>query len=271
MSRHVTTFPDGMTRAQTLPRFFFLAVGLAVSSPAFAQAPDAGAPVRINGSTTVYTNLYEKQRDRISREAAQPITVISNGSRQGLSDLAAGKCDIAMISATLDELIPRLTEAEKAQLDSANLTVSPLPETHLIFIVNEQNPVRNLTLAQVSDLFTGAITNWKEVGGPDLPVQIVSNQFSSGQRAVLEEKVTGGKKVVATAKSVANDPMIPGIVRQLKGALGHSGLKNDLRGVALVKTDKSVSQPMLLVTRGKPSGASARVIAASQKVAASTN
>jgi len=247
-----------------------LLLALGGASGARAQSPATG-PVRISGSTTVYTNLFEKQREAISKAAGESIQVISNGSRQGLADLAAGKCEIAMISAPLDELLPRLSDAERARLDPATLTVSSLPETRLIFIVNESNPVRKLTLAQVSDLFTGALKNWKEVGGPDLPVQIVSNQFSSGQRAVLEEKVTGGKKVASDAKLVVNDPLIPGIVRQLKGGLGHSGARNDLRGVAVVETDKPVAQPMLLVTRTKPEGAIAKVIAASKKVAAGTN
>lgn len=103
------------------------------------------------------------------------------------------------------------------------------------------------------------------MGGSDLKVEIVSNQFSSGQRAVLEDRVNGGKKVVGTAKSVMNDPQIPGVVRQLKGALGHSGARNDLRGVAMLKIDRPVVQPMSLVTKGAPSGSLARVISAAQK------
>lgn len=231
---------------------------------AHAQA----TPVRISGSTTVFTNIYRDLKGAISRDSGEPIDVISNGSRQGLSDLAAGKSDIAMISAPLEELLPRLTGPEREALDPKRLTVVNLAETRLVFIVHESNPVRSLTIAQLSDLFTGVATNWKQVGGADLPVEIVSNQFSSGQRAVLEEKVTGGKKVVTTAKLVVNDPLIPGIVRQLKGGLGHSGARNDLRGVIIVKTDREIAQPMSLVTFGKPAGRIERVIAASQKAAA---
>jgi phosphate transport system substrate-binding protein len=236
-----------------------------------AYPQNVSAPVRISGSTTVFTNIYQNLKEAISNDSSETLEVISNGSRQGLSDLAAGKSDIAMISASLDELLPRLTDQERTTLDAKAVTVSKLAETRLVFIVHESNPVRSLTIAQLSDLFTGVLTNWKEVGGPDLPVEIVSNQFSSGQRAVLEEKVTGGKKVVATAKLVVNDPLIPGIVRQLKGALGHSGAKNDLRGVAILKTDKAIVQPMSLVTIGKPAGRIAKVISASQKAAASAH
>jgi phosphate transport system substrate-binding protein len=239
---------------------------LLFASAALAQT--GVAPVRISGSTTVFTNILQPHKDAISKESGEALDVISNGSRQGLSDLAAGKSDIAMISAPLDELRPRLNEAERKTLDPSAVTVSKLSETRLVFIVHESNPVKKLTIAQLSDLFTGVATNWKQVGGPDLPVEIVSNQFSSGQRAVVEEKVTGGKKVTASAKLVVNDPLIPGIVKQLKGGLGHSGLRNDLKGVSVLKTDQEISQPLLLVTIGKPAGRIAKVIAASQRAAA---
>jgi len=255
-----------MNRLPAVPTVLLLGASLLLAPGAYPQG--ASPPVRISGSTTVFTNIYQGLKEAISRDSGETIEVISNGSRQGLSDLAAGKSEIAMISAPLDELLPRLSEPERKAVDPKAVTVSTLAETRLVFIVHESNPVKSLTIAQLSDLFTGVVTNWKEVGGPDLPVEIVSNQFSSGQRAVLEEKVTGGKKVVATAKLVVNDPLIPGIVRQLRGGLGHSGAKNDLKGVAILKTDKVVSQPMLLVTVGKPAGRIAKVIAASQKAAA---
>lgn len=256
--------------AQLLHRSLVLTTVLVSGADVAAQTGSPATAVRISGSTTVYTNVFETQRERIASDAGQSIDVISNGSRQGLSDLAAGKSDIAMISAPLEELLPRLTEQERARLDPANVTVSSLAETRLAFIVHESNPVRTLTIAQISDLFTGVVTNWKQVGGPDLPVEVVSNQFSSGQRAVLEEKVTAGKKVVASAKLVVNDPQIPALVRQLKGGLGHSGAKNDLRGVAMVKTDRAIVQPMLLVSLGKPTDRIAKVIAASRKFAGET-
>lgn len=238
------------------------------SITANAVAQNQAGPIRISGSTTVYTNVFQTLKERISKDAGEPLEVISNGSRQGLSDLISGKNDIAMISAPLEELLPRLSEQERAQFDPKGFFVSSLAETRLVFIVHESNPVKSLTIAQLSDLFTGVVTNWKDVGGPDLAVEVVSNQFSSGQRAVLEDRVTGGKKVVATAKSVMNDPLIPGVVRQLKGGLGHTGAKNDLRGVFMLKTDRPIVQPMSLVTKGAPAGRIARVIAAAQKAAA---
>ena len=256
-----------MKKHHLLDPIFLAVIAIAAASHAQSQPPARGASVKLTGSTTVFTNIFEKGREAISNEAGVQIEVVANGSRQGLSDLAAGKSDIAMISAPLQEVLDRLPPSEKALLPPATLTVTSLGEANLVFIVHESNPVQRLTISQLSDLFTGIVTNWKQVGGPDLAVDIVSNQFSSGQRAVLEDQVTKGKAVVKTAKLVVNDPLIPGIVRQLRGGLGHSGTRNDLRGVRVLQTDRPIVQPLSLVTRGKPAGAIALVIAATRKVA----
>ena len=59
-----------------------------------------------------------------------------------------------MISAPLEELLPRLTESERAKLDPANVAVARLAETRLVFIVHESNPIRSLTIAQPMLLVT---------------------------------------------------------------------------------------------------------------------
>ncbi|MEO8362169.1 MAG: substrate-binding domain-containing protein [Vicinamibacteria bacterium] len=237
-------------------------VGVAVTSQG-QQAPPLST-VRLSGSTTVLTNVFVGQQERIARQAGIEISVIGNGSRQGLSDLISGRADIAMISAPLEEVEAQMTPAERAHITAAGLSVSAIGNTKLLFIVNPANSIEALTIRQLSDLFSGVVTNWKQVGGPDLAVELVSNKFSSGQRAVLEDKVLGGKDVASTAKLVVNDPLIPGIVRQLKGGLGHTGERNDLKGVKMVRTDKVITQPMALVTLGKPSGPIAKIIAATQ-------
>ena len=254
----------------TRHRFLALAllIGLApLDREVGAQTSLGTDTIRISGSTTVFTTVFDKGRDGIARDAGVTLEVIANGSRQGLADLLSNRSEIAMISAPLDEVVAQMPPAERARFDPSALVVSHLTDTQLVFVVNESNPTRALTIKQLSDLFTGASTNWNQVGGPNLKVEIVSNQFSSGQRAVLEEKVTSGKPVTATAKWVLNDPLIAGIVRQLKGGLGHSNARSDLRGVHVLKTDRPIVQPLFLITRGKPSGRIARVIAASQKAA----
>src|SRR5262245_52692279 len=142
--------------------------------------------VRVSGSTTVFARVFEKGRANVEREASVRVLVVANGSRQGLSDLVAGKSEIAMLSARLEEITSRMPAAERPKAEAADLVTTPLGETRLAFIVHPSNAVRTLPIDRIGDLFSGRVTNWKDVGGPDLPVVVVSNQFSSGQRALLE-------------------------------------------------------------------------------------
>ena len=229
--------------------------------------PAQSGVVRISGSTTVFGRIFEKDQPAIERASGAKVTVVANGSRQGLIDLAAGKSDIAMLSASIEELLPRLSAAERHDLDARAFVVSPLAVSRLGFIVHPSNPLRQLTLKQVSDIFKGATTNWRDVGGPDLKIEVVSNKFSSGQRALLEDEVLAKAPVVASAKLVVNDSQIPKVVRQLPGSIGHAAVGTDLSGVTLLKTDKEVVQPILLVTLGEPRGPIARVIDAAKKSA----
>ena len=74
--------------------------------------------------------------------------------------------------------------------------------------------------------------------------------------------------VVSSAKLVVNDSQIAKVVRQLQGGIGHAAIEGDLGGVTLLKTDRPVVQPILLVTLGEPRGQIARVIDAAKRAAA---
>jgi phosphate transport system substrate-binding protein len=237
---------------------------LTLALPNGAGAQAANTAVKVSGSTSVYGKVFAKGGGDIERESGARVEAVSNGSRQGLSDLLANKCDIAMLSAALDDLMARLTPSEQGLAKRTSLVVTPLAENRLEFIVHPSNTVKRLMVAQIADLFSGKVTNWKEVGGPDLNVEIVSNQFSSGQRAVLESEVLKGASVTASAKHVVNDSQIPPIVRQVPGALGHTA-DAKVPGVTTLATDRDVVQPLALVTRGKPTGSAAKVVDAIRK------
>jgi phosphate transport system substrate-binding protein len=254
-------------RTSFLQLFVVVAAGGATPLSAMIQPAAAEAPVRLCGSTTVIANVFERSQAEIARLAGTQIAIVGNGSRQGLTDLANGRCDIAMTSAPVGEVLGLLPPTERAALPLGALTVSSLGDAKLLFIVHASNPVKRLTIAQLSDLFVGAATNWKQVGGPDLGVDIVSNQFSSGQRAVVQDKVTMGKPILSGAKVVVNDSLIPGVVRQLKGSLGHAAAYTDLAGTHVVAVVPPITLPMALVTLGTPQGRLGNVVAAAQTVA----
>ena len=94
----------------------------------------------------------------------------------------------------------------------------------IVPIVNPKNPVKNLTIDQLSQIYQGKITNWKEVGGDDLEIVVISRDSSSGTFEAWGELVLNGAKVTPRAQLQASNGAIVQAVSKNKYALGYIGL-----------------------------------------------
>jgi phosphate transport system substrate-binding protein len=89
--------------------------------------------------------------------------------------------------------------------------------------VNEGNPVKELAVAQIGDIFTGKIKNWKEVGGPDAPITLYSRENSSGTYEFFKENVLKGADFAASAQTMPGTAAILQAVSKDKGGIGYGG------------------------------------------------
>ena len=89
--------------------------------------------------------------------------------------------------------------------------------------VNPENPLTALTVSQVGDIFTGKITNWKEVGGPDAPITVYSRENSSGTYEFFKEHVLKGKDFAASAQTMPGTAAIVQAVVKDKNGIGYGG------------------------------------------------
>ena len=93
----------------------------------------------------------------------------------------------------------------------------------LSIYVNTDSPVKELTLAQLSDIFTGKTKNWKAVGGPDLPITLYSRENSSGTYEFFKTKVLNGQDFAASAQTMPGTAAIIQAVSKDKGGIGYGG------------------------------------------------
>jgi phosphate transport system substrate-binding protein len=93
----------------------------------------------------------------------------------------------------------------------------------LSIYVNAENPIKELTVAQVGDMFSGKIKNWKEVGGADMPITLYSRENSSGTYDFFKEHVLEGKDFAASAQTVPGTALILQNVGKDKGGIGYGG------------------------------------------------
>jgi len=89
--------------------------------------------------------------------------------------------------------------------------------------VNADNGIKELTVAQVGDIFTGKLKNWKDVGGPDLPITLYSRENSSGSYEFFKSKVLNGSDFAASAQTMQGTAAIIQAVAKDKGGIGYGG------------------------------------------------
>lgn len=124
----------------------------------------------------------------------------------------------------------RPAEAKELKASGAGNMVSPTQEhviavDSLVVIVHPENPVKTLTIEQVRNIFAGIIVNWSEVGGPDLPIQVIDREEGSGTRSVFQNIIFGenGAPPLPTAIINSDSSLIAGAVNDTPSAISYVG------------------------------------------------
>jgi len=238
-----------------------LAVLLALGSVAQAST------VAIHGSTTVSNAVLTPHKADIEKASGETLDIVANGSGRGLADLFAGKTDMAMISAPLAAEAEAANAKTPGSVDPAKLVVHQIGEAKVAFVVNAANPVKELTLAQITGILSGKITKWSEVGGADMPIVIVAAGPGDGVRSVVESKLLGGVSIPAKVREMPNAPQIAKVAAQMPMAFGVTSAASVQDGVTVLKTDQTLGQPLSLVTLGPASPDATKVIQAATAAA----
>ena len=153
------------------------------------------------------------------------LSVTGGGSGTGIAALINGTVDIANASRQM-----KAEEKETAIANGSNPVEFIIARDAIAIIVNPENPVDNLTLQQISDIYSGKINNWKELGGEDRPIVRLSRETNSGTHVYfLEEVIRLGEKENTTlfARDTLLLPSSEGIgaeIRQNPNAIGYDGL-----------------------------------------------
>jgi phosphate transport system substrate-binding protein len=173
---------------------------------------------KLKGSDTVLP-LAQKEAEAFGKKTGKSVTVIGGGSGVGIAALLEGTTEIAMASRKM-----KFDEKVKCQEAGKAIVEKVIAYDALAIVVNPSNGVTNLTRAQLEGIFTGKITNWKQVGGADLKIIPYSRETSSGTYEFIKEHVLLNKNY---AKGILSMPATGAIVQsvsQTKGAIGYVGL-----------------------------------------------
>ncbi len=188
-----------------------------------AEAAGGDAAAKVSGTVTAAGSsalqpLAQKAAEAFMAENPDAvITVNGGGSGQGLKQVSDGAVDIGNSDVPAEE---KLDEAQAKELTDHAVCV-----TTMAAVVNKDLGVTNLTTDQLVDIFTAKVTNWKDVGGPDEPIMLVTRPSSSGTRALFKEWALNGAEEASNESLETDDSgTLLQTVQQNKGAIGYVAL-----------------------------------------------
>jgi phosphate transport system substrate-binding protein len=248
--------------SSTSPLLAPAAPGAAGGGSAADRGHAAQGPVlRLHGAASVVDGLVRPHAAAVEQATGVRLVVDRSNAGKGLKDLVEGRCELALASASLEAILDAArTAGLSAPAPDLRLHVAATSE--VVFVVHPSNPVRRLTLEQLRDLHTGTVASWKEVGGPDRPIAVITDAAASATRALVRQVVLGGAEYAAGARAVAAVAQVNDEVARDPAAVGALGRELvDLSRVAVVETGR-VERPLAFVSVGEPGPAAARVIEA---------
>ncbi len=239
--------------------------------------------IQIKGSDTI-VNLSQKLAEAyMEKNPNVSIAVTGGGSGVGIAALIANRVQIANSSREMKE-----KEYAQAKENGVIPTEIAIAIDGLSVTVNASNPIKSLTKDQVGAIFRGEITNWSEVGGPNLAISLYGRQPNSGTYVFFQEFVLGNKDYSSKMKQMNGNAQIIEGIKTDKGAIGYVGIGylhdehgNLIQGIKvldiapdakskpvsplIVDNVKSglypIARPLYQYTNGKPKGAVKDLIA----------
>ncbi len=243
-----------------------LAVALASSTLGMAgcsRGAQSSTQLRVTGSTTILpiaeiaSEMYQASHPGVK------VLVAGIGSSAGIEAVGNGTADIGTSSRDL-----------KPEEASLGLVDTPIAHDAIAVIVNPSNRVAGLSKGQIAEIFEGKVTNWKQVGGPDLEIGVVNRDEASGTREAFSNIVLEKRPFDPTAAVLPGTGQVRFVVAQSPGAVGYISVGFVDRSVKALSIDGiapneaniaskryPISRLLHFLTKGSPKGLAAEFLA----------
>ncbi|TSA29469.1 MAG: phosphate ABC transporter substrate-binding protein [Ignavibacteriales bacterium] len=193
--------------------------------------------ITVKGSDTMVILAQRWAEKYMESHPGITIQVTGGGSGIGIAALINGATDICDAPRPM-----KASEREKlkARYNTLGVEVKAAKDGLSVYL-NESNSVKELTLQQIKDIYTGKFTNWKQVGGKDAKIIVYGRENSSGTYVYFKDNVLGGEDYTSTMQSLPGTAAVVNAVVKDQNAIGYGGAAyaKGIKYAAVKKDDKS--------------------------------
>lgn len=210
------------------------------------------AEIRVGGAADACNGMFSVINEQIRDETGANLLVTPSSSAQALLDLDRGSIDIAATDVPLDSLV---TDLEKTGylIVPESFQVQGIGTNRILVYLNKDTKVTALSQGQLSDIFTGKVTNWKQLGGGNRKIIVVWGDNTPDQNRLFRRYVIGSGPIVKTVVRVADQQDIIELISKTPGAIG---IASHVYASGRTRNPKTpfVSAKVIAITKGAPSG-----------------
>ena len=238
----------------------------ALAAGTMGAKPALAGTVTVKGSDTMVVLGQRWAEEYMKKHSATTIQVTGGGSGTGISALINGTTDVCEASRAMKDAEKKQL-ADKAGAPPVEITVA---KDGLSVYVNDSNPLTELTMDQLKQIFTGKVDNWKAVGGADAKIIPYSRENSSGTYVFFKEHVLQNADYTPRAQAMPGTAAVVNAVVKEKFGIGYGGaayakgikvlkIKKDAAATAIAPADATIkngtyplSRPLFFYVRANP-------------------
>lgn len=208
--------------------------------------------VKVGGGGAAMSTVFKPLQNYFEKATGSYLVNLQSTPSQGLIDLIQGKVDAATAAVPMEAMVGG-AEKEGVKVDASQLQQTVIGKNRTVVFVHKDNPVTKLTKDQLKGIFTGKISNWKEVGGSDREIMVVWGKKTPGQNALFVTQILDGEPVMKEVLDAADYNSIRENIEANREAIGIDPLSFAENTVKVIEPSPEVSSPIILVTKGSPS------------------
>lgn len=237
-----------------------------LSAALFGQTAVCAETVDMAGGTVPYKAAIEPRLDALKQATGIDVKFSGVGTGNGVVALIEGKVPIAAVG---DLMAPAIEAGKKAAANQGktltipdNLKYYPIGFDKMQIIVHKSNPVTKLSKQQLKDIAIGKITNWKAVGGPDLPIKLIVTKPGLAPGLFFQKIIMDGAPYMKGYTSVQSPKAVITWVSRSPGGIGAAATVHmDVSpGDAKAIEAPPLSRPLGVMTVGEPKGAAKKAV-----------